>query len=89
MKNKNKITILIALLVLIITFSIISMITSPADIRFSWAGINPWNTVKGVFYMFNRYIRVNAWVNYSLTVLLIAYLWWRIYALVGRFRRRQ
>ena len=39
MKNKNKITTLIALLVLIIAFSIISMITSPADIRFSWTGI--------------------------------------------------
>ncbi|WP_294142385.1 hypothetical protein [uncultured Sanguibacteroides sp.] len=89
MKNKNKITLLMALLILIIVFSIISVITTPASMRFSWNGINPWNTVKGVFYMFNRYIHVNAWVNYSLTVLLIAYLWWRIYALVGRFRRRQ
>jgi hypothetical protein len=27
------------------------------------------------------------WIIYSLSVLIIAYLWWRIYALVNKFRR--
>ena len=27
------------------------------------------------------------WIIYSLSVLIIVYLWWRIYALVNKFRR--
>ena len=52
MKTINKTSLLLALIILAIAFSIISMIAI-----------------------------------YSLSELIIAYLWWRIYALVNKFRR--
>ncbi|MFR1240629.1 MAG: hypothetical protein ACLSDJ_05670 [Butyricimonas faecihominis] len=67
-------------------FSIISM-TAPAEIRYSWHGLNPWNTIQAVPLMFKRFLKMDDWIIYSLSVLIIAYLWWRIYALVNKFRR--
>ena len=71
----------------IIAFSIISMIAAPAEIRYTWHGLNPWNTVQAVPLMFKRFLKMDDWIIYSLSVLIIAYLWWRIYALVNKFRR--
>ena len=44
MKTINKTSLLLALIILAIAFSIISMIAAPAEIRYSWHGLNPWNT---------------------------------------------
>ena len=82
MKTINKTSLLLALIILAIAFSIISMIAAPAEIRYSWHGLNPWNTVQAVPLMFKRFLKMDDWIIYSLSVLIIAYLWWRIYALV-------
>ena len=67
MKTINKTSLLLALIILAIAFSIISMIAAPL--------------------MFKRFLKMDDWIIYSLSVLIIAYLWWRIYALVNKFRR--
>lgn len=41
MKTINKTSLLLALIILAIAFSIISMIAAPAEIRYSWHGLNP------------------------------------------------
>ena len=87
MKTINKTSLLLALIILAIAFSIISMIAAPAEIRYTWHGLNPWNTVQAVPLMFKRFLIMDDWIIYSLSVLIIAYLWWRIYALVNKFRR--
>ena len=53
MKTINKTSLFLALIILAIAFSIISMIAAPAEMRYSWHGLNPWNTVQAVpIYMF-------------------------------------
>lgn len=39
MKTINKTSLLLALIILAIAFSIISMIAAPAEIRYSWHGL--------------------------------------------------
>ena len=85
MKTINKTSLFLALIILAIAFSI--MIAAPAEMRYSWHGLNPWNTVQAVPLMFKRFFKTNDWIIYSLSVLIIVYLWWRIYALVNKFRR--
>ena len=80
MKTINKTSLFLALIILAIAFSIISMIAAPAEMRYSWHGLNPWNTVQAVPLMFKRFFKTNDWI-------IIVYLWWRIYALVNKFRR--
>ena len=87
MKTINKTSLFLALIILAIAFSIISMIAAPAEMRYSWPGLNPWNTVQAVPLMFKRFFKTDDWIIYSLSVLIIVYLWWRIYALVNKFRR--
>lgn len=41
MKTINKTSLLLALIILAIAFSIISMIAAPAEIRYSWARAEP------------------------------------------------
>lgn len=57
MKTINKTSLLLALIILAIAFSIISMIAAPAEIRYSWHGLNPWNTVQAVPLMFKRFLK--------------------------------
>ena len=59
MKTINKTSLLLALIILAIAFSIISMIAAPAEIRYSWHGLNPWNTVQAVPLMFKRFLKMN------------------------------
>ena len=87
MKTINKTSLFLALIILAIALSIISRIAAPAEMRYSWHGLNPWNTVQAVPLMFKRFFKTNDWIIYSLSVLIIVYLWWRIYALVNKFRR--
>ena len=87
MKTINKTSLFLALIILVIAFSIISMIAAPAEMRYSRHGLNPWNTVQAVPLMFKRFFKTDDWIIYSLSALIIVYLWWRIYALVNKFRR--
>lgn len=89
MKSIDKTSLIISFAALVVVFSIISVIASPADIRFSWEGMNPWNTVSAVPLMFKRFISMDNWIIYTLSVLLIAYLWWRTYALINKVRNRR
>lgn len=89
MKSIDKTSLVISFAALVVVFSIISIIASPAEARFSWQGINPWNTVSAVPLMFKRFISLDNWIIYTLSVLLIAYLWWRTYALINKIRNRQ
>lgn len=87
MKTINKTSLFLAFIILAIAFSIISMIAAQAEMRYSWHGLNPWNTVQAVPLMFKRFFKTDDWIIYSLSALIIVYLWWRIYALVNKFRR--
>ena len=87
MKTINKTSLFLAFIILAIAFSIISMIAAPAEMRYSWHGLNPWNTVQAVPLMFKRFFKTDDWIIYYLSALIIVYLWWRIYALVNKFRR--
>lgn len=86
MKTIDKTTLILSLIILAIAFSIISIIATPAEIRYTWQGFNPWNTVQAVPLMFRRFLKMDDWITYSLSVLIIAYLWWRIYALVKKLK---
>ena len=86
MKTIDKTTLILSLIILAIAFSIISIKASPAEIRYTWQGFNPWNTVQAVPLMFRRFLKMDAWITYSFSVLLIASLWWRIYALVKKLK---
>lgn len=66
MKTINKTSLLLALIILAIAFSIISMIAAPAEIRYSWHGLNPWNTIQAVPLMFKRFLKMDDWIIYSL-----------------------
>ena len=71
MKTINKTSLFLALIILAIAFSIISMIAAPAEMRYSWHGLNPWNTVQAVPLMFKRFFKTNDWiirVNYRLSL---------------------
>ena len=68
MKTINKTSLLLALIILAIAFSIISMIAAPAEIRYTWHGLNPWNTVQAVPHMFKRFLKMDDWIIYSLSV---------------------
>ena len=70
MKTINKTSLLLALIILAIAFSIISMIAAPAEIRYTWHGLNPWNTVQAVPLMFKRFFKMDDWIIYSLSVLI-------------------
>ena len=59
MKTINKTSLLLALIILAIAFSIISMIAAPAEIRYSWHGLNPWNTIQAVPLMFKRFLKMD------------------------------
>ena len=87
MKTINKTSLFLAFIILAIAFSIISMIAAPAEMRYSWHGLDPWNTVQAVPLMFKRFFKTDDWIIYPLSALIIVYLWWRIYALVNKFRR--
>ena len=56
MKNIDKTSLIISLVALVAAFSIISIIAAPTEVRFSWQGINPWNTVRAVPLMFKRFM---------------------------------
>lgn len=88
MKTIDKTTLILSLIILAIAFSIISIIASPTEIRYTWQGFNPWNTVRAVPLMFQRFLKMDDWITYSLSVLIIAYLWWRIYALANKFKKK-
>ncbi|WP_065220313.1 MULTISPECIES: hypothetical protein [Butyricimonas] len=88
MKSIDRTSLIISFIALVVVFSIVSIIGSPAEIRFSWQGINPWNTVSAVPLMFKRFISLSDGIIYTLSVLLIAYLWWRIYALINKIKNR-
>lgn len=89
MKSIDRTSLIISFAALVVVFSLISIIASPTEVRFSWQGINPWNTVSAVPLMFKRFIGLNDGIIYTLSVLLIAYLWWRTYALINKIRHRQ
>lgn len=89
MKNIDRTSLIISFIILIVVFSIISIIASPTDIRFSLQGINPWNTVRAVPLMFKRFMDVDSWIIYTISVLLLAYLWWRTYALIYKIKNRR
>ena len=76
MKTINKTSLLLALIILAIAFSIISMIAAPAEIRYSWHGLNPWNTIQAVPLMFKRFLKmeiINAgppnWYPMAITII--------------------
>ncbi len=86
MKTINKTSLLLAHIILAIAFQHIND-CCPRLKYVTWHGLNPWNTVQAVPLMFKRFLKMDDWIIYSLSVLIIAYLWWRIYALVNKFRR--
>ncbi len=86
MKNIDKTSLIISLVALVAAFSIISIIAFPTEVRFSWQGINPWNTVRAVPLMFKRFIDIDNRIIYTISMLLIAYLWWRMYALIKKIK---
>lgn len=89
MKNINKRTLFLSLLILLIAFSAVSMIASPAEVRYTWTGINPWNGIQGIPMTLNRFLNLGAGVTYTLSALIVAYLWWRIYALITKLGKRR
>ena len=70
MKTINKTSLLLALIILAIAFSIISMIAAPAEIRYSWHGLNPWNTIQAVPLMFKRFLKMDDWIISILSLVL-------------------
>lgn len=89
MKRINKTSLLFSFIILIVVFCVISIIAAPTEIRYTWHGINPWNTVQAVPLMFKRFLKTDDWIIYSLSVLIVVYIWWRIYALVNRFKNNR
>ena len=89
MKTINKASLFASALILIIMFCLISLISAPAEMRYSWQGINPWNTIQAVPLMFKRFLKMDNWILYTLSTLTIAYLWWRIYVFVNKFNKRK
>jgi len=85
---KNRTNLLLSFAVLILFFSLITFSAAPDSTRYSWQGINPWNSAVGLSLLLKRFLSVDAWIIYTLTAGLIAYLWWRIYMLIKRLRER-
>lgn len=85
MKNISKIALLLSFLVLCIMMSVLSMTASAENLRYTWAAINPWNGVEGVAFTIGYYLSMGATVTYIVTIALLTFIWWRLYALISRF----
>lgn len=85
-KNINKPALFISLGVLLVAFSLLAMMSVPAEMRYTWFGMNPWYGFEGIANMVNRFLSTGpetatTWIIASAITFL---LWWRLYAVFYR-----
>lgn len=87
-KHTDPLSLILATIAILLVFSVLSFIAAPPSIRFTWLGLNPWNSVQGVFALVHKYLNTPDFWTYLIGVLLILLVWWRMYAVVHRSIRR-
>lgn len=81
-KKINKIELLFSFIILIIFCSAISICSAAENSRWTFESINPWNCVQGVSFTISYFLHTGAFISYSVTLLLILFIWWRLYVLL-------
>ena len=71
-----------------VLLSVTSMAAAPSSVRFTWLGLNPLNSVKGVYTMFHKFLDTAPWLTWLLSVALLLTIWWRLYAMIKRYFRK-
>ncbi|MCX4291776.1 MAG: hypothetical protein OSJ36_08335 [Odoribacter sp.] len=84
MKNLNKTALIISFLVLLIAFSVLSMISVPKEFRYTLNGMNPWRGIEGLAFTVKHFLHTGTTFTYLCTVALIFLLWWRLYSIFNR-----
>lgn len=85
----NKLALILSLLTLLVLCSLLSMTSVSKEYRFTWVVINPWNGVEGIAYTVKHFLHTSKAVTNLLTAVLMAVIWWRLYALYNRGLRKE
>lgn len=88
MKKINKLALILSLVTLIVACSVLSMTSVAKEYRFTWVAMNPWNGVEGIAFTIGYFLHTTKVVTSLLTALLLAVIWWRLYALFSRGLRK-
>lgn len=88
MKRINWIALILSAIGLAVLLGVTSMAAAPASVRFTWLGMNPLNSVRGVYAMFDKFLHLAPWLTWLLSTALLLILWWRMYAMIRRFLQK-
>ncbi len=88
MKKINLLALALSFAALAVLLGVTSMAAAPPSVRFTWLGMNPLNSVRGVYMMFHKFLDTAPWLTWILSVALILVIWWRMYVVVCRFFKK-
>lgn len=90
MRKRNILPFSIALVLVLVAFSALSISSVAENNRWTLASINPWNGVEAVAYVISYFSRTGLWTTYAITLGLASVLWFGVYMLITTlFKRRK